>query len=276
MQLLNKTNYHLLLAPLRQVTINNLFARSVIEQKVNGQVYVDNCDNPSTFYVIHPYGMTLLFGNCENPSFNNWFKAYALNQNGTRQKHEWMQAFPNNWDPVLQNLFGETLIPAARNTAQQEKGIIELNTRVNFKFNKTKFLANRKSITHPDIRILPTNEELFREMRGSVIPANFWNNEADFLKNGLAYSLFYQNQLASMAFSSFWFGKQFELGIETIAEFRGKGYAELVCAALIDYCLANDYEPIWACRLENTGSYQLALKLGFEVYKTVPYYRLSN
>lgn len=276
MELLNKTDYHKLSESLQQVTINNLFARAVIEQKVNGQVFVDDADNPSTFYVIHPYGMTLLFGNSNNPSFNNSFKVYALNQNGTRDRHEWMQAFPNSWDPVLRDLFGETLIPAAHNTTQQEKGIIELNTRVNFTFNKAKFLANRKTITDPDIRIIPANGELFREMKGSVIPANFWNNEADFLKNGLAYCLFYQDQLASMAFSSFWFGNQFELGIETIADFRGKGYAEQVCAALIDYCLANEYEPIWACRLENTGSYQLALKLGFEVCRTVPYYRLSS
>lgn len=276
MEQLNEVDYHKLTEPLQQVTINNLFARAVVEQKVKGQVFVDDCGNPSTFYVIHPYGMTLLFGKSNNHSFNNRFKAYALNQNGARNKHEWMQAFPNSWDPVLQDLFGESLIPAAQNTTQQEKGVIELNTRVNFTFNKEKFLSNRKLMTDPDIRIIPANGELFRGMKGSVIPANFWNNEADFLKNGLAYCLFYQDHLASMAFSSFWFGNRFELGIETIPSFRGKGFARLICSALIDYCLANDYEPIWACRLENTGSYQLALQLGFEVCRTVPYYRLSS
>lgn len=276
MERLHEVDYHKLTEPLQQVTINNLFARAVVEQKVKGQVFVDDSNNPSTFYVIHPYGMTLLFGKSNNPSFNNRFRAYAQNQNGTRNAHEWMQAFPASWDPVLQDLFGESLIPAAHNTTQQEKEIIELNTRVNFTFNKEKFLANRKPVTDPDIRIIPANGELFREMKGSVIPANFWNNEADFLKNGLAYCLFYQDQLASMAFSSFWFGSSFELGIETTPSFRGKGFARLVCSALIDHCLANDYEPIWACRLENTGSYQLALQLGFDVSKTIPYYRLSS
>lgn len=276
MERLHEVDYHKLTEPLQQVTINNLFARAVVEQKVKGQVFVDDSNNPSTFYVIHPYGMTLLFGKSNNPSFNNRFREYALNQNGARNTHEWMQAFPNSWDTVLQDLFGESLIPAAHNTTQQEKGIIELNTRVNFTFNKEKLLANHKPVTDPDIRIIPANGELFREMKGSVIPANFWNNEADFLKNGLAYCLFYQDQLASMAFSSFWFGNRFELGIETIASFRGKGFARLVCSALIDYCLANEYEPIWACRLENTGSYQLALQLGFDVSKTIPYYRLSS
>lgn len=68
----------------------------------------------------------------------------------------------------------------------------------------------------------------------------------------------------------------FELGIETVPEFRSRGFAEMVCAVLIDFCIRNHYEPIWACRQENTGSYQLALKPGFEVLTIIPYYQLSN
>ncbi len=48
------------------------------------------------------------------------------------------------------------------------------------------------------------------------------------------------------------------------------------CSTLIEYCLENSYEPVWACRLENVGSYKLAEKLGFEMYGEVPYYRLSK
>jgi hypothetical protein len=35
-------------------------------------------------------------------------------------------------------------------------------------------------------------------------------------------------------------------------------------------------EPVWACRLENDGSYKLAQKLGFEPVLEIPYYRLSK
>ena len=45
---------------LKKVQINNLFARAVVENHVSGKVYVDNPDNPTTFYVVHPYGMSLL------------------------------------------------------------------------------------------------------------------------------------------------------------------------------------------------------------------------
>jgi L-amino acid N-acyltransferase YncA len=64
--------------------------------------------------------------------------------------------------------------------------------------------------------------------------------------------------------------------METIEEYRGKGFAMNICAALIDYCIKNNYEPIWSCRLENIGSYKLAKKLGFELTLKLPYYRLSK
>lgn len=86
--------------------------------------------------------------------------------------------------------------------------------------------------------------------------------------------MLYKNNLASTAYSSFIHADQFELGIETIEEYRGKGFAEQACDSIIDYCIANGYEPIWACRLENTGSYKL--KLGFVPSAEIPYYRLSK
>jgi RimJ/RimL family protein N-acetyltransferase len=65
-----------------------------------------------------------------------------------------------------------------------------------------------------------------------------------------------------------------ELGIETVEAYRGKGLAQSVCSALIDYCLQNNYEPVWSCRFENTASYRLAQKLGFEPVSTRTYYKL--
>ena len=67
-----------------------------------------------------------------------------------------------------------------------------------------------------------------------------------------------------------------EIGIETKAECRGKGLAFVVCQALIEFCLARDILPVWACRLENIGSFNLAQKLGFEANLYLPYYRLSK
>ena len=113
-------------------------------------------------------------------------------------------------------------------------------------------------------------------MQGTVVPSNFWDNADDFLKNSIGYSTYYNNELSCTAFASFLMDKFLELGMETVPKFQGKGLARYTCSRLIDYCLKNGFEPIWACRLENIGSYKLALKLGFDDVLQLPYYRLSN
>ena len=85
--------------------------------------------------------------------------------------------------------------------------------------------------------------------------------------------MFHENDLATTAFSSFITNSQLELGMKTLPTYRRKGYAQYVCSTLIDYCAKNDYELIWVCRLENIGSYMLAMKLGFEPSLTLPYFK---
>lgn len=276
MKLLDVNKYDKLIEPLKKVTINNLFARFVVEKKVNGLIYVDNTDNPKTFYVIHPYGISLLFGDCTNKEFNQNLRNYALNLNKQRSKHEWMQAFPNEWHMVLNELFKDCMIKSADNIENLDGNIIELNTRVNFKFVLNRYLSFREGINIENLNIVRTDKMLFNEMKGSVIPQYFWNNADDFCKNGIGFSLLDENRLASTAYSAFILDYFLELGIETIEEFRGKGFAQYVCSALIDYCLEHGYEPIWSCKYENTASFKLAQKLGFEPVVMFPFYRLSN
>ncbi len=276
MKFLDKDKYGKLTEPLQKVSFNNLFARAVVEHKITGKVYVDDTDNPTTYYVVHPYGMTLLFGDSSNEAFNNSFRDYSLNVNHTRNQYEWMQAYPDNWHPVLNELFKDVLITSAGNKMKKETNIIELNTRVNFKFHRDKFRHPEKTNLPGDIKIVRTDRQIFRNMPGSVVPYYFWDSEDDFIKNGVGFSLFFKGTLASTVYSSCIQDDQLELGIETTEEFRGQGFAEYACAALIDYCLENNYEPVWACRLENTASYKLAQKVGFIPSLELPYYRLSK
>jgi GNAT superfamily N-acetyltransferase len=275
MIVLDKIGYYKAGEALRQVIINNLFARSVVEKKVNGSVYVDNVDSPKTFYIVHPYGMSLLFGDHTNKEFNARFREHALNTNKGRDKHEWMQAFPKAWDNVLGELFKDHMIRSDDNSGNIKRNIIELNTRVNFKFNEKSYNA-RQTPLDENIKVIRTDRKIFDDMKGSVVPYYFWNSADDFLENGIGFSVFYKDRLASTAYSSFIHDDKLELGIETMEEFRGKGFAKHACAALIDYSLKNKYEPVWACRLENIGSYKLALKLGFEDVARIPYYRLND
>jgi GNAT superfamily N-acetyltransferase len=273
MILLEENTYHKVLEPLKKVTINNLFARTVVEKHLPGKVFVDNVNTPTIFHVVHPYGMSLLFGNPDNDEFNCQFREYALNKDKSRGKYEWMQAFPNSWDDKLKDLFGSSLVKYSDNS-DNEKEKVELNGRVNFKFNQEAYFTFKQNTPKTDYKIVRTDKAAFGDMKGSVVPMYFWKDAEHFCNHGIGFSLFYDNKLASTAFASFIHDNYLELGIETVEAYRGKGLAQYVCSALIDYCLQNNFEPVWSCRLENTGSYMLAQKLGFEPVLKGSYYKL--
>lgn len=268
--------FYLLEEKIKEVQINNLFARSVIEKHVTGNIYVDNIDKPNTVYVVHPYGISLLFGDYKNTKFNDQFRFFALNIDESRNKHEWLQTYPRNWDGVFKELFGNLIIKTSENLENKTTGVIEQNTRVNFRFNKEKYLqVDKRTVSDGDV-IEKTDEMHFEQMPGSVIPLKFWDTAQDFMQNGKGFTLLHNGEIASTAYSAFVHDDKLEIGIETVEKFRGYGFAELTCSKLIDYCLEKDLIPVWSCRFENTASFKLAQKLGFEPTLMIPFYRLSN
>jgi len=276
MVLLEPHNYFIATNPLKEVNINTLFAQAVVEKTVTGKIYVDALETPNTFLIYHPYGMSLLFGKTNNEVFNEIFQDYALNTFKIRDRYEWLQAYPYFWHEKLQTLFGKHLIQSKNNTGKDQDKKIEENTRVNFRFNKEKYLAFRSTISNNQYPILRTDQTMFENMNGSVVPKYFWRDAEQFHNQGVGFSLFCENILASTAYSAFITKTQLEIGIETNQNFRWKGYALLTCAALIDYSLDHNLEPIWSCKFENTGSFLLAQKLGFVPTFYHPFYRLIN
>ncbi|MHB9142051.1 MAG: GNAT family N-acetyltransferase [Paludibacter sp.] len=272
MILLNKNEYQKATAAFNEVTFNNLFARFVLEQHIHGKVFVDNREHPETFYISHPYGMSLLFGKTDNDTFNAKFLDYAFNIFNVRTNYEWLQVFPSAWNETCIGLFGDKLVNSEDSTDDPTK--IEVHTRVNFKFNKEKYLDFKSEFKRDNCKIIRTDAVIFENMPGSVVPRFFWKDAEQFGDSGVGFSLLAEGKVASTAYSAFILDDKLEIGIETAAETRGKGFAMAVCSALIDYCIENNYEPVWACRLENRASYYLAQKIGFEPTVYLPFYRL--
>lgn len=270
---LKTENYSKVLEPLSKVTFNHLFARTVLEQKMDGEVFVDDQNEPTTYYIKHSYGMSLLFGRTDNSEFNRQLTSYLRNENNGRNASEWLQVFPADWNEKLNQLLNENIVePSA--IKPDSRQIIKWS-RVNFKFQPLKYLSQQQSVPK-DFKLIRTDSALFDQIAGSVVPSCFWRNRKEFAENAVGFSLIHNGKPASTAFASFIHDQQLEIGIETSSEFRGKGLAQISCSALIDYCLANDFEPIWSCRLENIGSFLLAQKLGFEPTLIQPYYQLPH
>jgi hypothetical protein len=273
MELLQPQHYHLVSEPLSHLPINQLFARAVVEGHVSGKIYVDDTEQPTSFLVTHPYGMSLLFGNENNESFNEAFMRYALNESKQRQRTEWLQAFPAAWNEKLAVMFANKIVNEEDRT-DNDTAKIELSTRVNFTFNREKYLALKNILPPNNDEIVRTDKQLFEKISGTVIPKYFWNSADEFVQHAVGFSLLHDGEIASTAFSAFIIDQQLELGIESAAKFRGRQFAIRTCMALIDYCLENGFEPVWACRLQNTNSFKLAQKIGFEPSLFLPFYKL--
>ena len=269
-------DYQKALSLLELVPFNVMFARSVVEQRVRGVVFADEEQAPKVFYIVHPYGMSLLLGSNTNTAFNGeWYQRICRGQ-PQRTQVEWMQVYPDQWEATIAQVAHTS--PAM---GVSPRHFVEQNTRVNFKLNLDKFkqlqvaLAAKSSAAAEEITLIRASKPVFNSMEGSVVPSKFWNSADDFLRYGIGYCLRCNGDLAATAFSSFVSTDQLEIGIETVPKFRGKGYAVLCCAELIHHCIRHHLEPVWSCNEANVGSYKLALKLGFEPTLRLPYYRLG-
>lgn len=286
MILLKECSYNKVVEPLKRVTINKLFAIVVVERMVSGKVYVDNVETPTTFYIVHPYGMSLLFGHSENMAFNEALSDYLTNRGGMRDKIEWLQVFPADpWNKKLELILGENLIKKNSlmdfSTENDTHGSVIENTRVNFVFDLDKYKKIKRQLTYnASYKLVRIDEMIYEKSEGCVVPKYFWNNARQFLENGIGFCLLCDvnglDIIASIAYSSFIVGEKLEIGVETKVEFRGRNFALIVCLCLINYCLENGFEPVWACRLENVASYKLAQRLGFKPEKYLSYYKLNG
>ena len=257
---LKKDDYEILLEAVLKVPFNTLMARSIISHHVDGKVFVDCYKNPQTFYIIHPYGMTFLFGKSDNELFNQELFDYFKMSSSSREGDHWLQVFPIEWDNVLSKLIS--------------KEIAIKYSRLNFKFDSAKFYEKYDKIDKTQYKIMPTPAEMLFEISGSVVPKDYWSCPRQFSQMAKAFTVIIDGKPASTAFTSARHDDKLEIGIETSKEHHGKGLAYLACGSLIEYCLEEGLEPVWSCRYENVASVKLAEKLGFvEILKT-PYYHI--
>lgn len=270
MEALKPAQFAALLPMLRQVPINHLFARSVLERKVDGRVWAhrDASGAPALVWVAHPYGMSLLFGDAAQAS--PAALQTMLRERATRSEDEWLQCSP---PPLADALVAKLGLAPTPSNAAPGGDAPQLFTRSNFRFDAACYAQVRAGFCarHPVVEI---DAALFERINFSVAPRRFWRDAAQFQREGAGYCSIAGGQVAACAFASFAFDDQLEIGIETHPDHRHQGHALTAAIALIDHCLQNGLTPVWSCRKQNTGSWRLAQKLGFVPSIDLPYLRL--
>ncbi|MBN2545184.1 MAG: GNAT family N-acetyltransferase [Spirochaetes bacterium] len=273
---LNLENYGKVDFLLKNVPYNIIFAKVVVNSNVEGRVFVDNPSNPTVCLVVHKYGLSFLCGSMGSEFFNQKLIGFLKNDQVNNYSAKWLFAYPADWDNKLSLLLGRDLIKL---TDIDEKSFHELKkehiiktVRVNFRFKPELF---KIKLSIPDgLKLKRIDSKIYDNISGSIMPQYFWNSKKDFLKNGIGFALTNKDKIISICFSSFILGNKLEFGIETIANYRKKGFSIYPAAALMEHCIFKKLEPVWACRKENIGSVKIAQKLGFQPQSSIPYYIL--
>ena len=230
--------------------INVLFARAVIEGKVDGQVWTSGF----AAHVVHQYGMSLVWGEGVGEAFEEVVERLA--DGGYRTRDEWLQVDPRWGDlPWAERLAGAG---------------VETHTRVNFAFERERFhpvpVSDGWAVVRADA------SDFARP--GGVVPAEFWRDAEQFLAEGGGWRIESDGVRGALAFTSFRSEHELELGIETAPEARGRGLAAAAVSRMVVDVLEQGLVPVWACREGNVASYRLAERIGFRATRRLPYYRL--
>ena len=251
------------------VPLNTLFARAVLDGVADGALWI--APDGGAAHVVHSYGMSLVWGSRVERYFDAVVRHLLALKN--RRAPEWLQIDPRwvhlPWAAAL------GAVPYSSGGSPSETQVLA-DERINFRFDVARFEAARAARSvPPGWRIEPADAEDFAR-EWSVTPRAFWRDAAQFLAAGGGWRIVREDDgvVGALAFVSFRADDQFELGIETLPEFRGLGLGTAVTLHAIGEVVTAGLTPVWACRAGNVASKRTAEAVGFVEALRVPYFRL--
>ncbi|MCR5540321.1 MAG: GNAT family N-acetyltransferase [Ruminococcus sp.] len=169
-------------------------------------------------------------------------------------------AFINSIKDLMLN-GGRRLVLFADNAIVQKFGEeFAVNSRFFFEYRKS---SPPEFILPEGYKLEKLDSGLISQMAGRIVPAFSWESTENFLAGGTGFCVTFEDKPAAWAFSAAVNGEEVDVGVETVSEHRRKGLAFIAAAKTIEDILKSGRTPVWACHSENSGSAELALKLGF-------------
>lgn len=204
-----------------------------------GTVFVNSRENPSVALIMIDF--QFLAGDPFHESISLLFKLLHTK--------EWLIVPTTTWQDVVSSTYPGKLEVYRREAFQADQ----------FDINKLKGFVSELPAGYELCQVRLEDVPLFTELSPSLI-SSYASPEA-FIGHGVGLGILHQGRFVSGASSSPIGGRKLEFEIQTHKQFRRRGFARIVAAALILYCLENGLEPCWDAA--NEPSSALARQLGF-------------
>ncbi|WDV44227.1 GNAT family N-acetyltransferase [Clostridiaceae bacterium M8S5] len=232
---------------------------SVIAGNNPGEIYVNSKENPRSALLWNQGMQGFYFiGDHKCKVFTDDIKVY-MNQilmELTKKNINWFEisGVTDQWHKIIEDVFKDRCI----------KYGVQLAYLFEHGFSNNMDCENSRDIrkVNEDIYGLDvTNIEfIINELQ------LFWGSIDNFFENkGICFYAVEDKQIVSICYTGFRHNSIHTIGIETLKEYRRKGYAIALAKCFIKECNKNKFIPYWDCSEDNDGSRILAEKLGFGI-----------
>lgn len=242
----------------------NIVIKSVIDGNTPGEIYVDNAAEPKTALIWDKMSELLIEGEANNDEFNREVNKLIQEKLKPSAAERYIPCFDFYYTKEFEKKL-DTLLQQ-ENCARIYRNVYEFSeVKINWREN----ISKECSMVIIDEKLFDRKElKNIEGVQGWVY--SFWKSISDFKAKGIGYCLIKEDAIVSWCLSVFVSENNFEFGLETVEEYRGKGYGKLTAAACMEYCVENNIIPFWQCNKDNISSNKVSESLGFE--KKFEYY----
>jgi RimJ/RimL family protein N-acetyltransferase len=99
---------------------------------------------------------------------------------------------------------------------------------------------------------------------------------SNFLEHGIGLCMMRDGEILVEACASSLGKSRAEIGAITRENYRGRGYAGIACAYLIQICENKGYQAYWSCDADHQASIRVAQKLGFRQTRAYQVYEYDS
>jgi RimJ/RimL family protein N-acetyltransferase len=144
---------------------------------------------------------------------------------------------------------------------------------------RSRELAHLRQRLPKGFEIRPIDRELLLRCEWRSDMEFFCGSLDNFLRNGIGLCMMQGDEIIVEAYASSLGKTRAEIGAVTREAYRGRGYAPITCAYLIQVCEQQGFQAYWSCDADNPASIRVAQKLEFrqqKPYQILEYNALSG
>jgi hypothetical protein len=170
------------------------------------------------------------------------------------------------WE-LLQQINGWGCVNVDEEVAESLGELIEQNIGVGVRYYGDIYYSltqTVKKIPNDDVRLMTTEDiPLLEAVAGGLHPPGFGNLET-LLNDGFVACAIVDNKVVATVHTYACTENHAEIGAETHADYRKRGYATAAAALIIEQVQASGQIPVWSTGEDNYASMKVAEKLGFK------------